>query len=469
MSKNVVFVSIFDLTKVYYEIAEFLRARGHKVFWITTNMLWTHWLRDRGVAAEDILELVYDRSNFMTAEERAQVTAQIVAAETAADLTVNQCLIMDRFVIYKNRPDINDYMLLYYRDIKRFLQSKHIDLVFAEPTNVNELITHIICLELRLPFLSAAVMRYPAGRMIICRGYNQAKLVAKDRRAVPDVELGRRLIDQFVERPEQPAYYHRWAKDKVIDRRKVVRIVSNRIRLLNPARRRHLTHHDLPERLCTAVRRIVYGFYFRHLCRYDRLEDITGRVAFYPLHVQPEASIDVRGSFHSDQIKLIKDIRRSLPFDVTLVVKEHANFLGQRGLRSFRELRRIPNVKVVSHAQSIFDIYKRASIVFTVTGTSAYEAGLLGIPAVTFAPVFFGGLSSVHYCPDVAQLKALVFGLLEHFQRDREADNRFMADLMAQSFDGYWTDPLSDPDVMAADNLKRLADAFTEVVESDLD
>ena len=469
MGKNVVFCSIFDLTQVFFEIGESLRKRGHNVCWITTNELWTRWLRDHGVAADDILELVYDRSHFVTADEKERLASQIVAAEAVADLTVNQSLLMDRFVIYKNKPDINEYMLLYYRDIKRFLQSKQIDLVFAEPTNTNELMAYIVCCELGLPFVSACDMRHPSGRLIFCRGYDQHTLVERNPGGTPDVELGRRCIGDFESHREQPIYFRKLVDRKVVDGKMVARAGRNRLRLLNPARRRHLTYHDLSERLYTAVRRIVNGFYLRHLCRYDRLEDLAVRMAFYPLHVQPEASIDVRGSFYSDQIKLIKDIRRSLPFDVTLVVKEHPNFLGQRGPRFFRELRRIPNVKVVSHAQSIFDIYKRASIVFTVTGTSAYEAGLLGIPAVTFAPMYFGGLSSVRYCPDVTQLKPLVFDLLKQFHRDRQGDDRFMADLMAGSFDAYWTDPLFDPQVLDADNLRRLAEAFAEVVESDLD
>jgi hypothetical protein len=103
-----------------------------------------------------------------------------------------------------------------------------------------------------------------------------------------------------------------------------------------------------------------------------------------------------------------------------------------------------------------------------VSGTAAYEAGLLGIPAVTFAPMYFGGLSSVHYCEDITKLKSLVVELLSSARRDLEADSRFMAELMAKSFDGYWTDPLFDPAVMEPENLKLLARAFAEVVERDL-
>jgi len=466
MSKSVVFVSIFDLTCVYYEMAAALAARGHRVSWITTNELWSEWLRSKGVADKDILQLVYERSDFVGLDERTRLVSEIRAAEKMVDVTVNQSLLMDRFVLYKNKPDINEYMLLYYRDTKRYLREKQADIVFAEPTNSNEMITYMLCHELGIPFIAPDDMRYPAYRTIFCPGFNQATLAVADGCPEPDLQVGRNVIDDFGKKQEPPLYFEKLTKQKVIDARTASRALGNRVRLLNPARRRHLTYHDLSERLQTEALRLINGFYMKRLCRYDRLDGIAGRIAFYPLHVQPEASIDVRGSFFSDQIKLIKDIRRSLPIDVTLVVKEHPNFLGQRGAGFFRKLRRIPNVTLVPHGLSTFDIYKRASIVFTVTGTAAYEAGLLGIPAVVFSPIYFAGLSSIRHCRDITDLKRVVFELLDDFRRDLDADTRFMATLMAHSHEGYWTNPLFDPAVMVDGNIERLQQAFVRIVES---
>jgi hypothetical protein len=185
--------------------------------------------------------------------------------------------------------------------------------------------------------------------------------------------------------------------------------------------------------------------------------------------VQPESSIDVLGSYFSDQLKLIKDIRRALPFNVTLVVKEHPNFLGLKSIGFFRQVRRIPNVKLVRHDISNFDIYKKSSIVFTVSGTPAYEAGMMGIPAVIFSRMYFDGLSAIRYCPDVTILKPLVFELLNGFTRDYEADCRFMADLVNRSHDGLWTDPRFDPRVLDPANIDKLTSAFVKVVEDDSD
>jgi hypothetical protein len=261
--------------------------------------------------------------------------------------------------------------------------------------------------------------------------------------------------------------FNKLSKAKVVTPRKVKAASVNRLKLLFSGRRKSLTHHDLSERLENVVSRVINGFYLRHVCRYDSLEDIKGKIAFYPLHVQPEASIDVLGSFFSDQLKLIRDIRRALPFDVTLVIKEHPNFLGQRGPSFFRRLRRLPNVRLIPHTVSSFDVYNRASLVLTVTGTAAYEAGLLGIPAITFAPMFFSGLSTVRSCFAVLKIKDLAFEMLQGLPRDMEADCRFMDDLVGRSFEALWTDPLFDPSVLEPDNIKLLRSAFTQLVESE--
>ena len=467
MTKNVVFVSIFDLTRVFYEIALALVERGHRVFWITTSEVWTDWLVAQGVERTDIRQLVYDRSDFITAPERQELLARIVASERNTDLTVNQTLLMDRFILYKNKPDINEYMLLYYRDIRAFLQSKQADIVFAEPTNSNEMITYLVCRELGVPFLAPWDMRFPNQRFIFNDGYLQSDLVSAPPAESVDVDLGRELLERFSETQSVPFTFRKFSEEKVVSARKAASSTVSRLRLLSQSSRRNLTHHDLSERLGTAARRVVNGFYLRHLCHYDDWSKLEGRLAFYPLHVQPESSIDVQGSFFSEQLKLIKDIRRSLPFDTTLIVKEHPNFLGQRGRSFFRQLRRIPNVKLVRYDLSAFDIYKRVSIVFSITGTCAYEAGMLGIPAVTFTRMYFGGFSSIRYCPEIAGLKGLVFELLDGFERDSGADCRFMAELMARSFSGYWTDPFFDPSVMDPANIGLLIDAFTRVLQSD--
>ncbi|MCK5126023.1 MAG: hypothetical protein KAR42_07190 [candidate division Zixibacteria bacterium] len=462
MKKRIVFVSIFDLTRVFWAIAEGLISAGHTVFWITTNEYWTSWLIERGVSRNDIQQLVYSNSDFLSLEEKRNLNSEIIESEANAGVTFNQALMMDQFVTTKNKSDINEYLYLYYRDIKRFLIDKNPTHLFAEPTNCNEMITYMVCKELDIKFISPRDIRYPAKHMAFFDSYlqkNQLPLPHKN-----SDSNGQELIEAFANNKPTPHYFKKNSAIKALRVSKLIGSMRNRISRRFIESGNGLTHHDLSGRISLALKQTFNSFYMKHLCRYDKLEDITNRVAFFALHVQPEASIDVLGSFYSDQIKLIKDIRRSLPFDTTLIVKEHPNFLGIKNLSFFRKLRRIPNVKQIKFDVSTFDVYQKTDIIFTVSGTVGYEGGMLGIPVITFCPMYFGGLSSVHLCEDVTKIQPLAKKLLNGFKRNYEVDYQFMESLVKKSYPAFWSDPISNPDVLSNENINSLLTAFLKVI-----
>lgn len=465
MLKRIAFVSIFDITRLFFEIARGLGRDGHDIFWITTDRRWTGWLKDHGVNRGDILELVYTKPDFIDWRTKKGILRELIASEGRTELTANQVLMMDQFVKYKNKSDINEYVYLYYRDIKDFLIANRITHVIAEPTNINEMITYMLCRELGIEFIVPRPARYPHGRLLFMSSYRDSAYYP---RLNPEKGIsGERLIRDFIEGKPMPDYCVKHNKRRLLDFNKLVTSLQNRLRYGKILRQDNLTHHDLWGRIRLQLQGIGNALYMKFICRFDALEDINGRIAYFPLHVQPESSIDVMGSYFSDQLKLIKDIRRALPFDTTLVIKEHPNFLDMNKSGFFRELRRVPNVKLIRYDVSTFEVLQKAAIVFTVSGTSAYEAGLLGIPAITFCPMFFSGLSSVRTCPDISQLKDLVSELLDNVKRDYQADCKFMARLIGNSYPALWDNPLRSPQVLSNDNLRRLIQAFSMLLGDD--
>lgn len=464
-NKNLLFVSLFGLTEVYQAIAKRLTERGFNIFWTSTNQYWTHLLTEGGVPRERILQLVYSRSDFLDDVTMDKLSAEMVECEAGCDLTFNQCLLMDRFLMRAGSPDLNKYVCLYYRDLKQFLTANDIGWVFAEPTNLNEMMTYMLCRELNIKFVSPRDMRFPSGRMVFFEGYLQHQIIP---RVEADTSLnGRELIETFAQKQSVPFYFDRFKGARIVQPKKITESIVRRSKMIRILRQPSLTHYSVGGRLKLIARRVTNSFYMKHVCRYDKLEEIKGRVAYYGLHVQPENSVDVLGSYVSDQLKLLKDIRRALPYDTTLVVKEHPTFLGQRSARFFRELKRIPNLRLVHHDVSSFELYRRADLVVTVSGTTAYEAGLLGVPAITFSPIYFDRLSSVHYCCDMAELKPLVHRLMSSFERDFEADCDFMSELVGNSYDALWSDPFFDETVMAECNIENLTRAFLDLVHDD--
>jgi hypothetical protein len=465
MKKNICFISIFDLTIVFYEQAIRLSAHGHKCYWISTNPRWTKWLISKGVPVVNILELIFDKSEFLTEELRLSTVKEIVDAEATSDWTVNMALIADRFVMASNKSDINDYVCLYYYHIKHFFKDKAIDVVFGEPTNVNEIIANLVCQQLKIPFLYPQHMRIPSDRFFFEQGIASGIMVSSGSEASSN--LGEKIIKDFRFKSKHPSYFH-LNNHKKLSVTSFFYILRNRAKDLL-SRKRSLTHHRLLDQIKIRFKSFINCFYLTYIYKYDSITHNSEKIAFFGLHVQPEASIDVMAPYFSDQLKLIKDVRRALPLDVCLLIKEHPNFLGKKNINFFKELKRIPNVRVVDPWTSTFDIYRHSNLVITVSGTTAYEAGILGIPAIAFSPMFFTGFSSVNYCPEITQLKSFAKTQMKHAKTNFLADIAFMNSLIEKSYSGYWSDPLSDPNVMSPSNLNALFVGFLDIVENVLE
>lgn len=462
--RRLCFLSIFDLTIVQFEVASRLRKQGYDIVWITTNPAWSQWLRNKGVADDHLLELSYTADELAVVSADEQLRSEIARAELATLRNVNGAMLADQFVMEKQRPDTNAIMSAYYRDVKAFLRRHRTDIVFAEPTNSSDLVTCLVCQELGIKYYFPQSLRYPDRRFFFGEGVVPSRLVPLAPDKSNDVD-GQQLIDEFCARKARPSYFVANNNQAVVSTDMASRVARNRLGRVTSGDRIWMTHHDTAERVRYTIRRLVNGFVLKRVMRYPQLSDISGRIAFFGLHVQPENSIDVQGPYFSDQLKLIKDIRRSLPFDTTLVVKEHPNRLGSRPLSFFKFLRSIPNVVLVSHDVSTFDIYERADMVFTVAGTTAYEAGMLGVPAVVFSPIYFDQLSTVLCCRNAADLPALIRQIRQGLRQDRQHDASVLASFVHDSASGYWTDPLTDPTVLEPANLDALCSGFLRVIE----
>jgi hypothetical protein len=135
----------------------------------------------------------------------------------------------------------------------------------------------------------------------------------------------------------------------------------------------------------------------RHLNR-----ALSGRpFAFYPLQYQPEASTLVHASYFDNQLEVVRNLARSMPGGWDLVVKEHFFMAGQRPLRVYRELERIPNVRLVAMSIPTNKLIQEAAVVTVITSTCGLEASLIGRPVVMF------GEYPWDYAPTVRKVEAL--------------------------------------------------------------
>lgn len=165
---------------------------------------------------------------------------------------------------------------------------------------------------------------------------------------------------------------------------------------------------------------------------YDEIEE-NEDFAFFPLSAEPELSLYLWAPFITNQIELAKHIARSLPAHFKLYVKEHPAMFGYRTRHYYKQLKKIPNVKLINPKIQGYDLIKKAKLITIITGTGGWEASILKKPVITFGNIFYNKLSMVKNCRCVDELPYLVKEQLENFQYNEQELINFLAAIMEES------------------------------------
>ena len=128
--------------------------------------------------------------------------------------------------------------------------------------------------------------------------------------------------------------------------------------------------------------------------------------AFYPLHTEPEITINVYARPYLNQIEALRLISHSLPVHWKLVVKEHPATNGRRPTGYYEKLLEILNVCLVPPGMPASFVARHARLVTILTGSVALEAMMSQVPVLILgnSPFDFLPRSMVRRVRDPCQL-----------------------------------------------------------------
>ena len=106
---------------------------------------------------------------------------------------------------------------------------------------------------------------------------------------------------------------------------------------------------------------------------------------FLPLLTEPEIALSGIADDFFFQLSVINLISRDLPSDYTLVVKEHILAFGRRPKDFYKQISDLRNVVFADPDELGLDYIKNCKAVACITGTSAWEAIVMGIPVISFS------------------------------------------------------------------------------------
>ena len=140
-----------------------------------------------------------------------------------------------------------------------------------------------------------------------------------------------------------------------------------------------------------------YLDYLEYLVEYENNSfEFDTPYIYVPLHLQPEMTTSALGGIYRDQLLMLEHLHQLLPCGWKIFVKENPK-QGPfaRGALFFHRLNRLQNVTMVPSDTDTKQLTKNSKLVATVTGTAAWEATQMGIPAITFGHAWFNSLPGI--------------------------------------------------------------------------
>lgn len=434
---NICILSNFTKTYLFHAVSQELAKANIRTYWIATNRPLYQFLKTE-YGEERVLLINLDYSD--------------QAAPIVKDFKLNELIYGDRYLRHKQTVGFN-YLRHIQQPIYDFIQQHHIKVMMGEVTWSHEVLIHRMCQqcpELDCRFLNPHVVRIPDNRFAFFKDERQSQLLAVGQKDQWEHE---------VLEAKKPDYLK--LNDKIVKKSSSLAGRLDRIR-------RFFTNENMdpldPTLLPNVKQRVqIAGRQEWNKETYKLVESIsfeavnTAPFVFLGLHKQPEASVDVFGRYYEDQLQNIKNLWRALPEGWHLLIKEHTNAIGDRDVAFYKAIKQLPGVYLVEATTNSYEMIQQAALVATITGTIAYEAALMGVPSVTFAPTFFNQLNS---CRQIT-LEDLDQFLLSDIANELAAqpDNRaeFSAFIYSNSFEGRMIDPISDQRSIEEKNIQLLA------------
>lgn len=453
-TKKVGFFLRDEAIPFYYEISKGLTQIGIEVFWLTINKGWYEYLKDR----VDHDHLCYIPSHFDKIDHDDDESIISDLEKMYPHFNLSKWILSDRGLVGRDYESCKCMLIHFSTRLKKFLQESQINYLLGEMTFSVELMAYHLCRTMDVRYLYPDTVKIPSDRFAFFETPYYGMEFMRAHYTQQHIDDAKKLYESWVVNKIKPHFYllHRnkpkpnfaWVKKYCRWSGETDYISSNTTQLAK-----------------NKIREVVNYLYLNSI-HFHKVGDLTSnhRYVIYPLHKQPEASVDITAPEFSNQIATIENIARSLPYNYYLLVKEHTNALGCRGHDFYKHVKRIKNVILIDAYEDNFSVLERCDMVLTVAGTMGYEAALLGKPVIVFSKVFYGELSNVSYCACPADLNIMIKQALYSADKSHFDAIPFLAKLLANSYHGTKGNPKIHKNMMLPDHIQGWVSAFYEYI-----
>ena len=187
------------------------------------------------------------------------------------------------------------------------------------------------------------------------------------------------------------------------------------------------------------------------------------RFFFFPLQVEPEMSLSTQGRGWMNQLELIRLISECLPIDRWLYVKEHPMMAsGLRPFGFYREMLRLPRVKLLHQGLDSYAVVPHAEAVITIGSTAGWEALMFGKPVLLIGHAFYEEFREGVICLNELESLPRLLRQMRSHRFSNDAFRAFTAAVLTKAPRGFLAEPRFFPALMnpVMDNVEGFVDLF---------
>ena len=414
-----------------------LAASGFEVYWVNSHRsqhvsLTTKW----GVPQPHTIDTTagFDHRS----GDVGTCRAELATLESERGPRIHDIIMMDRILRLHSTDSALRYLHHVQRVLTDYFREQSISLVTSGRDTALSLMSMLVARRLGIAWVAPTRLRIPRELYGFSSSHETGDLISIRRAEENDRSWARAFLRTFRESALRPAIAKsaRGFGD-------VIRLMPDHWRAFHQElsasrddRGNHHTRHSVWRLAAMYAERRRNMLTYKVFRPYSRAG--ACQYGLYALHTQPESSIDVAGSYFSDQLALITFIARSLPATHELYVKVHPADMDGKKLSFYRSIARVPGVRLIDYRVDSRRLVTSAGIVFTLTGTIGYEAALLGKPVITFANNYFNAFPTVWRCEAPPRLPELISAVLSRAPGS-DTDDRIvaaLAELRASAFEG---------------------------------
>ena len=415
-----------------------------------------------GIPAERICDISIQKFDSLQ-HENAEFYETALRYEKLFSVKLNRIISMDRILKEKSYDQALCYLGFIAQCVDTFLIKHNISVIFQEPTWAQEIVIAEVAKVLKIKNYFPQTVRIPSARSCFFEYLSFDEMYRREH-AYNMEDVASEAFVAVVNKGKKPDYFYLEEPTNIATRQNFISLFRQ-IGMMLSGKRNSMCTPSLLQLIFSKVKTaILRKVLLKTSLVFSSEIVVPSSYILITLHVQPESSIDVYGNTFANQIEFVQAISKTTPARYKILVKEHLPSVGCRPKGFYKELSKISGVVLVGPKEDSHQLIKKASMVISATGTSCFEAALLGVPAVTATKMYFSDLMVVdQFNPYKDSVEDL---LLMSSTIDNSPQNRIkkLERILCHSFEGTFADSRSYEAVAERENIEKIRFAFEEVV-----